>query len=102
MANQKYIDPQQPINRQEAIKLMMQFYNLIKPTEIKDYGSPYVDVTNTKGKYYKYISTATHLGFISGFSKSWKRYFNPTGTLTRAELSKIVTLPFQELLFIFE
>ncbi len=99
-ANKKYIDPQQAISRQEAIKLMMQFYNAIHPVEIKDYGSPYADVTNTKGKYYKFISTATHLGFISGFTKDWKRYFNPTQTLTRAELSKIVGLPFQDLLLI--
>lgn len=95
--DQILISPEKNPTRKEALTLIMKLHNLLFKTRIKDYWNNFVDIEKTDPSF-DYISTAKHLWFISWGTESGKEYFYPEREISRAELSKIIALPFQDLL----
>lgn len=97
----KFFDPDKPINRYEAIKVIMLAYKKINMQSIQT-NKPTVlsDIVNPNDPYYNYVREAEALWFVSGIPQSNGGYnFAWQKTLTRAEFAKIVSVPFAQQLF---
>jgi len=98
---QRYLNPDQPATRYEAIQAMMTAYNLIN-NDIINTNEPSVlgDIIDPSNPYYQSVRQAETLGFISwvpqndgGYDFEWIR------NITRSEFAKIVSVPFTKQLF---
>lgn len=79
--------PKDHIQRVHAVEMILREMN------IADFSAPDPGFTDMKpGDYgYKKVAKAVELGFINGIeSYDGSLYFNPTGSLTRAEMAKIM------------
>lgn len=100
--NKKYLNPDWTITRNQIIKAIMLLYKeIIDDSEIDISGkSKLVDIAQGSSYYYQYVREAEELWII------WW-YDMPNGTkmwlgnnpLTRAEFAKIVSIPFEQVLF---
>ncbi|MFS0576636.1 S-layer homology domain-containing protein [Sporosarcina sp. 179-K 3D1 HS] len=79
--------PGQAITRQDAAKLLASVLEL-DTVNVKDPG--FTDVRKTS-PYYGYIAALVEAGIISGYEDNT---FKPTGSLTRAQMAKIIVLGF--------
>lgn len=97
----KFLDPDKPINRYEATKIMMLAYNKIQQAPTT-FTKPTVlgDVLNVNDPYYTYIRQAEVLGFISGVPQENGGYrFDGEREILRSEFAKIISVPFTKQLF---
>lgn len=97
----KFFNPDKPINRYEAIKVIMLAYKKINKQSINT-SKPSVlsDIVNSNDPYYSYIREAEALWFISGSPQTNGTYtFGGQDPLTRAAFAKIVSVPFAQQLF---
>ncbi len=97
----KFFSPDKPINRYEAIKVIMLAYKKINIQSIST-NKPTIfgDLTNTNDPYYSYIREAEALWFVSGVPQTGGKYnFDGKDPLTRAAFAKIVSVPFAQQLF---
>jgi competence protein ComEC len=80
--------PEESIQRVHAVQM------ILREKEIANFNAPnpnFVDIQ--PGDYgYEEVAKAVELGFIDGTvdAKTGKKYFKPTGTLTRAEMARIL------------
>ncbi|MBP7057189.1 S-layer homology domain-containing protein [Candidatus Gracilibacteria bacterium] len=75
--------PNNPITRAEALKVIFKVFNLTPSGQ-----SSFADVAPTAW-YSSYINTATTMQIVNGYQDGT---FGPNGFLTRAEMSKIMTI----------
>lgn len=97
----KFFNPDKPINRYEAIKVIMLAYKKINKQSINT-NKPSVlsDIVNSNDPYYSYVREAETLWFISGSPQTNGTYtFDGQDPLTRAAFAKIVSVPFAQQLF---
>lgn len=98
---QRYLNPDQPATRYEAIQAMMTAYNLIN-NDVINTNQPSVlgDVIDPNNPYYQSVRQAEALWFISWVPQTNGSYnFEWIRNITRAEFAKIVSVPFSEQLF---
>ena len=83
-----YFKPQSPTKRLQAILM------ILREKGITDFTAPDPEFSDIKKGDYGYdeIAKAVELGIISGKvnEKTGKKYFDPNGTLTRGQMSKIM------------
>lgn len=97
----KFFSPDKPINRYEAIKVIMLAYKKInKQSTTINKPSVLSDITNANDPYYAFVKEAEALWFISGAPQANGKYtFDGLDPLTRAAFAKIVSVPFTQQLF---
>ncbi|MGL5830975.1 MAG: S-layer homology domain-containing protein [Candidatus Altimarinota bacterium] len=80
--------PNAPITRAEALKIILlgAQENIINEDNIE-----FQDIASSAW-YYNYISTAINLGIIQGYEVNGQKVFQPDSPITRAEVSKLLTL----------
>lgn len=97
----KFFNPDKPISRYEAIKVIMLAYKKINKQSI-NISKPSVlsDIISTNDAYYAFVREAEALWFISGIAQTGGKYtFDGQDPLTRAAFAKIVSVPFAQQLF---
>lgn len=97
----RYLDPDGPITRNEMIKAVMNLYKeIVDSKDIKiTWKSSMTDVHDLQ-LYYQYVREAEKLWIISWYdmpdgTKTWQW----NNYLTRAQFAKIVSIPFEDILF---
>lgn len=97
----KYLNPDGAITRNEMIKATMNLYKeIIDSSEIKIIGPSNMKDVEKWNLYYEYVREAEELWIISWYdmpngSKMWQW----NNYLTRAEFAKIISIPFEDVLF---
>lgn len=87
-------EPNQAITRLDAIEILLKAKK-INLTNYHPPKLPFIDIS-TNDKDYKLIAKAYELGYIDGKEKSGslESYIDKFGSLTRAEMAKIITIAF--------
>jgi hypothetical protein len=80
--------PNQPITRAEALKVILLGAG---KTIINEDNLEFQDIASSAW-YYNYISTAVKLGIIDGYTINGQKFFKPDSPITRAEVTKLLTL----------
>lgn len=99
--NKKYINANSMISRNQVIEKIMKIYHVIEPGTI-DIASSQSHLVDTKPNdpYYISIREAEELWIISWVPQTNGTYkFLWTKNITRAEFAKMITIPFNGLLF---
>lgn len=101
--NKKYLDPENYINRYQAVRKIIETYNAIYPWEINLNSSTNLTDISTSNPYYTYIIQAESLWIIQWYrQKDWTYQFKWDRFITRAEFAKIISIPFMLLLSGYE
>lgn len=84
--------PKSPIKRLQAVQM------ILREKQVSLVGAPNPGLIDMKpGDYgYEEVAKAIDMGFIGGKTdpKTGKKYFDPYGTLTRAQMSKILSIAY--------
>ena len=100
--NKKYINPDGTISRNQIIKAIMVLYKeIIDNSEIDISGkSKLADIAKWSSYYYQYVREAEELWIIWWYDmQNGTKMWLGNNPLTRAEFAKIVSIPFEQVLF---
>ncbi|HZG70379.1 MAG TPA: S-layer homology domain-containing protein [Chondromyces sp.] len=88
-----YFKPYDSITRAQAVVMIMREKGITDFSDVPDPG--FIDVKPGNSSYGP-IAKAVQLGIISGLTnEKGQRYFDPYGTLTRAQMAKILVLAYE-------
>ena len=94
--------PDDSISREEFVVTAMKAMGI---TTLTDYNTSFSDNSSIDVKYRPYIATAQRMGYISGKEADGVNYFDPKGTITKAEaavmLNNIIALEEDEYIMTF-